>query len=272
VLQRVTKNTAAILSVDFAGNPVDYRTLRAVARSRNIPLISDAAHSFAATVGNRSVATLADFIVFSFYATKNLTCAEGGMVVSRNKTNAQKIRRMSRHGMTTNAHDRKRQRGWNYDIPYLGLKANLSDVHAAIGLGMLRRFDTDQQKRRACAKRYSHNLSTLSEYLTLPQERPNTIHGWHLFVIQLNLDTLRITRDACIDHMRKRGVECGLHYRPITELSWYKKHVPFNQKQLSVLRRVAPTMMSLPLHPGLSAGDVDHVCKSLTDVVKRYRR
>ncbi|MEK7774952.1 MAG: DegT/DnrJ/EryC1/StrS family aminotransferase [Candidatus Zixiibacteriota bacterium] len=272
VARLCNKQTAAIVSVDLAGNPVDYSRLRKITRDAKVRFISDAAHSFAAKVGASSVAVLCDFSVFSFYATKNLTCAEGGMVVSKSKSASDQIRLMSRHGMTTNADDRRRNRRWKYDVPYFGIKANLSDVHAAIGLGMLTRFDADQNHRRLCAERYARNLSSLSEWIRLPQERPGTTHGWHLFIVQLQTNRLTVSRDAVIDKMAKCGIECGLHYRPIYELSWYKKHMAIDRKALPNTIAAEQRIMSLPLHPRLTMKDIDRVCETLADIVKRHRR
>jgi len=272
VTRLCNKRTAAIVSVDLAGNPVDYSGLRKIARDAKVQLISDAAHSVAAKVGTSSVAPLCDFAVFSFYATKNLTCAEGGMVVSKNKSASDQIRLMSRHGMTTNADDRRRNRHWKYDVPYFGIKANLSDVHAAIGLGMLTRFDADQNHRRLCAQRYARNLSSFGEWVTLPQKRLGTTHGWHLFIVQLQTNRLKISRDAVIDKMAEHGIECGLHYRPIYELSWYKKHMAIDCKALPNTVAAGQRIMSLPLHPRLTMKDIDRVCETLADIVKRHRR
>jgi dTDP-4-amino-4,6-dideoxygalactose transaminase len=272
VARLCNKRTAAIVSVDLAGNPVEYTRLRKNAKNAQVRFISDAAHSFAAKVGNRSIASLCDFAVFSFYATKNLTCAEGGMVVSLKTSDSDKVRLMSRHGMTSNASDRRDNRKWKYDVPCFGIKANLSDVHAAIGLGMLERFDADQNHRRKCAERYSQNLSDLSDWIRLPEERVGTTHGWHLYIIQLRTSKLSIARDSLIDKMAERGIECGLHYRPVYELSWYRKHLNFNLRSLSNTVAAGAQILSLPLHPLLTMRDVDRVCDILKDIAKRHCR
>jgi dTDP-4-amino-4,6-dideoxygalactose transaminase len=272
VARLCNKRTAAIVSVDLGGNPVAYAQLQKIARNTKIRLISDSAHSIAAKVGKRSVASLCDFAVFSFYATKNLTCAEGGMVVSLRKSDSDKIRLMSRHGMTTNANDRRKNRTWKYDVPYFGIKANLSDVHAAIGLGMIERFDADQSHRRKCAERYTENLARYSDLITLPRERVGTTHGWHLYIAQLNTDRLTTTRDSVIDKMAERGIECGLHYRPVYELSWYKKNLDIDLRQLKNTAAAAQRIISLPLHPHLTMSDIDRVCDTIVDIVKMHRR
>jgi len=165
VTRKMSARTAVVMPIDIAGYPADYKVLNRLCDSRKLPLVADAAHSFGAMVGDRSIARMADAAVYSFYSTKNLTAGEGGMVVSRHKSLIEIVRTLSRHGLTSDAHLRRTGRKRGYDALGLGLKANMSDVHAAIGLGQLTVFDRDQAKRERLAKLYLSNLDDLSELL-----------------------------------------------------------------------------------------------------------
>jgi len=271
VARKISKRTACIIPVDIAGHPADYGTLCPLASEHPIPLISDASHAFGTTYKGKSIPRLADAAVYSFYSTKNLTCGEGGMVVSRFKPFVERIRLLSRHCMTSGAYQRQLGRKWEYDVAGLGFKANLSDVQASIALGELAGFDKNQAKRAAIARRYARNLANLSDYLHLPTVGAKTVHAWHLYVIRLHLSRLRISRNKFIALMSDHGIECGVHYRPIFSLSFYRKlgytgqHFP---NSVYVGRRV----VSLPMYPGLKLGEVDYICDVIHDIVKRHAR
>ena len=137
--------------------------------------------------------------------------------------------------------------------------------------GQFARFEHNQLKRRRIAERYKKNLGQFEDYLRLPVVRPKVVHAWHLFIVRLNTSRLKITRNRFMQHMAERGVECGLHYRPIYELSFYK--------QLGLSGRFFPNtayaggrVMSRPLYPELRLKDVDYVCECIGDIIRTHRR
>jgi dTDP-4-amino-4,6-dideoxygalactose transaminase len=271
VLRKVNERTVCVLPVDIAGHPADYARLKRICGEVQVPIVSDASHALGASYRGKSVPKFADIAVYSFHATKNLTCAEGGLVASRHKAVVEKIRLLARHAMTSNAYQRRQKGVSRYDVVDLGYKGNLSDIHAAIGLGQFARFDSNQLKRTRIADRYMRNLSQFEEFLLLPVVRPKVVHAWHLFIVRLRTSRLRITRNRFIQLMAERGVECGLHYRPIYELSFYK--------QLGLSGRFFPNtayagrrVTSLPLYPELRLKDVDYVCECIGDIIRLHRR
>ncbi|MEE8150076.1 MAG: DegT/DnrJ/EryC1/StrS aminotransferase family protein, partial [candidate division Zixibacteria bacterium] len=220
---KITQDTKAIVAVDIAGYPADYGSLRKLCRAHSLKLISDSAHALGTTYKDKTLPELADVSAYSFYPTKNVTSAEGGAVASKNKKLIEKVRLLSRHGLTTNAFQRQKSGGRGYDVPVFGYKANLSDIHAALGIGQLKNFEKNQQKRAKLAKRYLANLGQQSDCFRLPLLTSGVRHSWHLFIIQLNLDSLKIDRNRFVAEMSKLGVECGVHYQPIFELSYYRQ-------------------------------------------------
>ena len=215
---------------------------------------------------------LADISIYSFYPTKNVTSAEGGAVASKNKKLIEKVRLLSRHGLTSNAYQRQKSGSWGYDVPAFGYKANMSDIHAALGIGELKSFEKSQQKRAELAGRYLQNLSQLSDFIQLPPAAPDICHSWHLFIIQLNLKRLKIDRNKVIAEMSKLGVQCGVHYQPIFELSYYRQALNLKASDYPNAARAGKAVVSLPLHTLLKISDIDYVCECLSGILGRNRR
>lgn len=263
---KITRRAKALLPVDLAGHSSNYEAIHTLAGEHRLSVLSDSSHAFGATYRGKPIPQYTDVSVFSFHSTKNLTCGEGGMVVSRNRKLADQIRLLSRHAMTRNAYQRRAEGKWEYDVVDLGFKANMSDIHAAIGLGQLRHFDDDQSRRARLAARYTANLSGLQDFLHLPAVQPDCRHAWHLYVVQLQLNRLAITRNQFIGAMAKRGIECGVHYRPVFEMSHYRR-LGYSGKQFPHAAGAGKKVVSLPMFAGLSMGKVDYVCDAIRDIL-----
>ncbi|UCE23717.1 MAG: DegT/DnrJ/EryC1/StrS family aminotransferase [Candidatus Zixiibacteriota bacterium] len=272
VFRKITHHTIAVMPVDIAGYPADYRVLKKICDTKSVPLIADAAHSVGSAYRGKPIPGHTDAAVISFHATKNLTCGEGGMVLSKHKAIIDAVRIMSRHGLTSSAYQRKKAARWDYDAMYPGYKANMSEVHAAIGLGQLSVFQSDQEKRRRLAGRYMTGLSGLTEYIELPPQEKHCRHGWHLFIIKLRLSRLRIKRDTFIEKLAGYGVECGVHYKPIFELSYYREILGETGQYLPNATYAGRRIVTLPLYPGLKMTDVNYVCECIAKVIKQYGR
>ena len=262
VSRKINAATGAIVPVDIGGYPADYDRLAELSTAHTIPLICDAAHSFGTTFRRKPIAKLVDAAAYSFHATKNLTCGEGGMVVSRHKALVEKVRLLSLHGLTTSGYQRHVKSDWQYDVVALGHKANLSDIHASVGLGQLEGFDVRQTRRREIADRYRNNLSDLSEYLDLPAEDRRAGHAWHLYIIRLELSRLSVDRNTVIALMKEAGIGCGVHYVPMFHLTVFREYgltEQFFPNAAYAGRRV----VSLPMYPELTDAQVDRVCEAL---------
>lgn len=271
VARKFTPRTACVLPVDVAGHPADYSALADICDRRHVPLVADAAHSLGASIGRYSVARVVDAAVHSFQATKNLTTADGGMVVTNHKLLADRVRLLSQHAMTTNAYHRRISGRWAYDVLAPGLKANLTDVHAAIGLGQLTTFGKNQQRRAKIAEHYCRNLTEMSDFVATPEVSDGCRHAWHLFIVRLHLSRLRIGRTRFIALMAQAGVECGVHYRPLFDMSFYRG-IGFTSQYFPNAAYAGERAVTLPLYPGLTMSQVDRVCETILKVVTRYRR
>lgn len=270
--RRLSTSTLAVMPVDIAGLPCDYGSLNELCDHHRLPLIADSAHSIGATFRGRSVPALADVAVHSFYSTKNLTCGEGGMVLTRHKQFAEAVRLLSRQGMTRTAHERKKGNPWAYDIRALGMKANLSDVHAAIGLGQLASFEKDQVKREKIAKRYQSNLAEYTDLIDLPIMPDKVQPSWHLFIIKLRLSRLKINRDRFIHLMAECGVECGVHYQAMFDLSYFRTHLGLSGQHFPNSAWATKRVVSLPMYPALPLKDIDYITECIAGILGKHRR
>lgn len=269
IKQKVSRNTKAIIPVDIAGFPCDYSSLKKLCRSNNIVLISDSAHTIGAKYKNKAIARYTDASVISFHATKNLICGEGGMICTNRKQIADKIRRIANHGLTNTAYSRKNNR---YDVTEAGLKANLSELHATVGLHQFQVLTKEQLHRNRLAQRYIKNLYELQPYIQLPLELPERRHGWHLFIGKLFLPGLKITRDQFIQNMKRVGVECGVHYQPVTELSYYRRAYKLKHSAFPETTRAGKSVITLPLYPSLTFKQVDYICEQIAILIEKYRK
>lgn len=267
-----TRHTKAIVPVHFAGHPCDMDALLALAREHGVPVMEDAAHALPARYRGRAVGGLGDLTVFSFYATKNLTTGEGGMVTTRDEVLAERMRSRRLHGMTRDAWKRYSKDGsWRYDIAYPGFKYNMTDLNAALGLVQLRRLPAMQAERRRLVALYHAALAGI-EALELPTCKPDIEHAWHLFVVRVRQAQLRLDRDAIIGELSAAGIGTSVHFIPLHEHSYYRDVLGVCAEDLPHATAEWRRLISLPLFPGMTDGDVDRVAHTLGGIVRRCRR
>lgn len=212
----ITPKTKAIMPVHFAGLSCDMSTIIAIAKKHNLKIIEDAAHAFPSQFNGQLIGTLdTDATVFSFYANKTMTTAEGGMIVSRDQSIIERCKVMRLHGISRDAFDRysSTKPAWHYEVIEPGFKYNMPDISAAIGIHQLQKIDRFHQKRVEMAKIYDEALQTLP--IILPA-RSNNIkeHAWHLYPIRLT-DASPLARDEFILKMSEHHIGCSVHFIPL---------------------------------------------------------
>jgi dTDP-4-amino-4,6-dideoxygalactose transaminase len=259
----VTPKTRAIVTMPFAGRPLGNQAVHAFAQSRGIAVIEDAALGVG-TIDNGHWPGSAgsDVAVFSFYATKNVTSAEGGMLVTDDDRIADAVRLLALHGMDRDAWKRYTAGGtWSYDVSALGFKYNMPDLCAAVALGQLDRFDEMQRRRDEIAATYLHALERISgvEAAAMGRIGPSDRHSWCFFPVSIQPNGF-ITRDAVAVAMREANIGTSVHYIPSHKFSIYRDYAA----RLPVTDAVWPTLLSLPLFPGMSDGDVTDVIEALS--------
>ena len=201
----ITPKTKAIIPVHMAGQPCDMDEILSIAKKHDLRVIEDAAHALPASYHGRRVGTIGDITCFSFYATKTITTGEGGMATTENPEYAERMRVMSLHGISHDAWKRYTKEGsWYYEVLYPGFKYNLTDIAAAIGIEQLKKCDEFWQARQRIATVYEKAFGELQE-IQFPTCRKDVQHAWHLFVIQLNLERLKINRNQFIEALREKA-------------------------------------------------------------------
>jgi perosamine synthetase len=209
---------------------------------------------------------------FSFYANKTITTGEGGMAVTDTPGVAERMRRMSLHGLSRNAWLRYSDRGsWDYDIMAPGFKYNLTDIAAAIGLHQLARAEEMRQQRERIALRYREAFGDIEE-IVLPAASPNCLHAWHLFPILLHLERLMIDRQHFIDELRQRGVTPSVHWRPLHMHAYYQRVLGYRPEDCPMAAARFWRVISLPIFSAMTDAHIDHVIWSIHDIVARHRR
>src|SRR5213083_2657640 len=217
----ITPRTRAILAVHYAGHPVDLDALRALASAHRLALVEDAAHALPARYKGRLIGGGYNAVAFSFYATKNLTTAEGGMLTG-DPDFLERARVLSLHGMSRDAWKRYDQGGsWRYEVLAPGFKYNMTDIQAAIGLWQLRKQDAFQRRRREVVARYTAAFAA-EESLEPPVARAEVEPAWHLYVLRLRPEALRIGRDRFIEELTARNIGTSVHFIPIHLHPYYR--------------------------------------------------
>lgn len=264
----ITPRTKAIFPVHYSGYAFELDALRDIARRHRLKIIEDAAHSFPSAYNGQPIGSIGDITCFSFYATKTLTTGEGGMVTTENPEYADRIRILSLHGISRDAWKRYSAEGsWRYDIEARGFKYNLTDLQAAIGLAQLQKSQLLLDRRAALAARYSQALAGLDAFST-PSVPANVTHAWHLYVLQLNLDRLRISRDRFIEELKSRGIGSSVHFIPLHLHSLYQQQCGYRTGQFPNAERHFSRAISLPLFPDLSSAEQDRVIESLQEIAQ----
>lgn len=270
--QAVTPKTKAIVPVHFAGHPCEMDSIQAIARAHNLRVIEDAAHALPARYRGKAVGSLSDITSFSFYATKNITTGEGGMVTTDDSDVAARIRTMSLHGLSRDAWNRYSAEGsWYYEILYPGFKYNLTDIAAALGLAQLQKCERFWKARDRLAALYDEGLRDLPEIIR-PCVAAHVQHAWHLYVIQLDLDRLTIDRNEFIKRLQRAQVGCSVHFIPLHLHPYYRDTYGYRPDDFPTANASYRRIVSLPLYPRMTEQDIQRVITVVRDIVQGGRR
>ena len=272
VAAALTRRSRAIVPVHIAGLPCDMKALLGLARRRRLTVIEDAAHALGARVNGRPIGSLSALTCFSFYATKNLTTGEGGMVTTDDGEMAARVRRLSLHGLSRDAWKRYTRGGtWRYDVVEVGFKYNMTDVAAGLGLAQADKFSSMQARRRRLARRYSALLADCDAF-DLPAEPRGFVHAWHLYILRLRPGVLRVGRDRLIDLMKQKGIGTSVHFLPLHLHSFYRRAFGYRKGDFPHTERESARAISLPLYPGLTRAAQDRVIGTLLGLARHCRR
>ncbi len=268
-----------IIPVHVGGLMLDMEAVGAWAAARKLWVVEDAAHAFPAAYRRssrsrwrRCGAKTSAVSCFSFYANKTITTGEGGMAVTEDRALADRMRLMSLHGLSHDAWGRYSGGGsWDYRILAPGYKYNLTDIAAGIGIHQLARAEKMRLAREEVARQYREELDAIEE-LELPPDPPDRIHAWHLFPIRLRLERLRIDRNRFMEELKKAGVGCSVHWRPLHLHPYYTKTFSWRAADLPAATALWPRLVSLPIFPGMRRNEVGQVVASVRKLCRNFRR
>jgi dTDP-4-amino-4,6-dideoxygalactose transaminase len=256
----------AMVVIHFGGFPAPVEDLAVAAGLPLSRVVEDAAHAIGTKVGDRWVGTISAATCFSFYATKNLPIGEGGMLTTDDPDLADYARQVRLHGMSTDAWKRYLPgSGWRYQVDVAGIKANMTDVQAAIGRGQLKHLTLWQDRRLEIAEAYERRLSRIEGLRTPPWPNRGQ-HAWHLYVVQVG-PAFGVDRDTFIIRLAERGVDCSVHFIPLHQQPYFQRLLATRVKHtFPVADVVFPGIVSLPLYPGMTDDMVDRVCEEIDGI------
>ncbi len=279
ITARITSRTRAIVPVHLGGLPCDMDAIWRIARDHHLLVIEDAAHAVGShyrgtPIGARDprAQSQSDAVVYSFYATKNLTTGEGGMVTTHDADLFESMRTLCLHGISKDAWNRYSEQGtWQYDVTASGFKYNLSDIHAAIGIHQLRKQERFLKARTDIAHLYNAEFEDVLE-IERPPDSASCRHSWHLYSLRLNLDHLTISRAQVIERLKEKGIGASVHFIPIPLLKFFAAHTHLPHNACPQALELYPRLVSLPLYPAMTVGQVLCVATAVKEIVRAATR
>ncbi|MBI4789811.1 MAG: UDP-4-amino-4,6-dideoxy-N-acetyl-beta-L-altrosamine transaminase [Chloroflexi bacterium] len=266
----ITPKTRAIIPVDYTGQPADLDEINVLAAKHHLTIIEDAAHALGATYRQRRIGTLATMTTFSLHPVKHITTGEGGIITTDDPALARRLRMFRNHGITSEARERQEKGGWFYEMTALGYNYRLTDLQCALGLSQLKKLDGWLARRRAIAARYNAAFGELAE-IEIPTVRADREPAWHLYVIRLNLERLRVGRAAVFRALRAENIGVNVHYIPVPWHPYYQE-LGYRKGQWPVAEAAYERMISLPMFHGMTDRDVGDVIEAVRKVIEAYRR
>lgn len=267
----ITPRTKAIIPVHYSGQACDLDEIVRLAASRGIEVLEDAAHAVGSEYHGRKIGTHSRATCFSFYATKNMTTGEGGMITTDDDSLAALMRVLALHGMSRDAWKRYTEAGsWYYEVVEPGYKNNMTDLQAALGMHQLRALDGFIARRREIAKRYRKAFAGMDEII-LPKELGGRSHSYYVFLIRLAPNRLLINRGEFIEALKRENIGASVHFIPLHLHPYYQKTYGYAPEQFPIADELYSGLLSVPLYPKMSDQDVDDVIGAVESIVAEYR-
>lgn len=255
VERKITKNTKAVIAVDYAGQPCDYDALRKITDRHGIALVDDACHALGASYKNDPVGSIADLSAFSFHPVKHITTGEGGMITTNDADLAQRMRTFRNHGITTDHRQRESLGSWFYEMVDLGFNYRLTDFQCAMGISQLKKLPEWVRRRQAIAGLYDEAFNSLDSVWPLKLKKDVT-HAYHLYVVRLKSSTKTIDRSTVFSILRNIGIGVNVHYIPVHLHPFYRKRFHTEPRMCPAAEKAYEQIISLPMFPGMRDSDV----------------
>jgi perosamine synthetase len=306
ITSKITKNTKAILAVDYAGQPCDYESLKRIARDHNLILVADACHSLGAVYKGQKVGSIADLSIFSFHPVKHITTGEGGMVTTNNQDYASRIKYFRNHGITTDYRQREKKGQLFYEMTDLGYNYRITEFQCALGISQLKKLNDFLNHRFRIAAQYNRYFKDIQEIVPLglredvliPDESAKciskykceksecgeinanelelfyrrSVHAYHLYVIKIKSNKTNIDRDYLVKVLRNKKIGANVHYKPVYLHPFYISNFKTHQGLCPKAENTFKHIISLPVFPEMSDNDVKYVVNTLKNSIFDYRK
>jgi dTDP-4-amino-4,6-dideoxygalactose transaminase len=268
--EKVTERTAALIPVHLYGHPADMGKIIDLAEKSNITMIGDAAHAIETQYADKHVGVLGDAACFSFYATKNITAADGGMITTNRDDWAKRLKLLRMHGVTRSAWNRFSQEDFKfYDTVAPGYKLNLTDLQSALAIHQMERIEDSWTRRTEVWKMYNQAFAEMKQISTPPEPEAGK-HARHLYPVRLNLERIRISRDELLQALQAEGIGAGIHFISLHLHSFYKETFGFKPDDFPVATKISARTLSLPISPALTNKDVQDVIAAVDKLLTYY--
>ena len=255
IRKKITPKTKAIICVDYAGHPCEIDEIKDIAEEHNLILIEDACHAFGASYHGKKIGTFADMTIFSFHPVKPITTGEGGAVVTDDPELAARLKLLRTHGISRDVKDMFGEGSeWAYDMVELGRNYRMTDIQAALGVSQLKKIDGFIKRRNGLANLYEELIGDIP-WLETPQCCGDITHGWHIYTVLLS----KIKRNDLYRYLHQNNIGANVHYVPIYRFTYYQKHFPINPQTFPVTEDVFDHIITLPLYPAMTEGDLEYV-------------
>jgi dTDP-4-amino-4,6-dideoxygalactose transaminase len=270
--KKMTRKTRAIVVMHYGGYPCEMTAILKIAKKHGLPVVEDAAHAPGSAYRGRKCGTLGSLGCFSFFSNKNLVTGEGGLVFTRNKVLAEKVRALRSHGMRALSWDKYRGHLSSYDIETLGYNYRTTEIQSALGLIQLKRLERNNRKRGRLVEVYREELRQVPG-IRIPFLHFKGDYSWHLFPILVENEKAGPSsnrRNRLMQELRGQGIQTSVHYPPIHLFSLYRKRFGYKKGMLPVTETMSQSIVTLPLHPRMGRADAKWISRKVREIVKRW--
>jgi len=260
-------NVKAIMPVHFAGQACEMDVISEIAKKNNLKVVEDAAHALPTTWKGKTIGSLSDITVFSFYVTKTIATGEGGMITTENEDYLSRMKTMRLHGINRDVFDRytSDKPSWFYEVVEPGFKYNMTDVASSLGIHQLKKARDFQERREWIAQQYNEAFADLPMQTPFVKH-PEETHSWHLYVLQLDLSAMTVDRDKFIELMAVENIGTSVHFIPLHLHPYWRDRYDYKPTDFPVAYDVFKRAMSLPIYPKMTDGDVANVIAAVKKV------
>ncbi len=264
------KRIRAVIGVDYAGRPCEWKELRFLADKYEFQLINDACHALGASYEKdiRYQAKYADAVILSFHPVKHITTGEGGAALTNNIEFDEKLKALRSHGVTRNRKNLERWEGpWWYEMHEIGFNYRITDFQCILGMNQLKKLDRFVEKRRRIARYYDNVFGNDERFIT-PDPGGNASHAYHIYPLQIRFETISITKKELFQKLRSKEIFCQVHYIPMHFQPYYRKTYGYRPGDFPIAETFYSREISIPMHPQLESGDLEYIVETVKKLVK----